>query len=398
MKKVWLLARLTYRQHLRAGTFLILTFALPLLMVIAGVVPVILMMNEITPRLGYVDQSKQLAPVSRIEVDGEVTSLAAFDTPEAAQAALAQNTIDGYLLIPANYYQGQAPRFYAAEAPGPHTNEVLTEFMQQAMLTGQPDWVVERLADPSNLTYVVRASGKQVAEGPNLLIYVATPAVLALVFALLVFTGAGQMGAAVVQEKEQRSLEMVITSLAPWELVMGKVLGITLLTLTQLIIWVTGGAIALGLILFAVGVSSLGVNWAAFLWAALLGIPGYFLYAVLGAGLGIIAGDRQQARQLSGLLGFIGLAPLYLMGLLVNHIDGPLAIGLTLFPLTAPIIALFRMALTQVPTWQLLASLLILLVSLTVSVWLVGRIFRSAMLMFGQSQRPKQIWRALRQA
>lgn len=398
MKKVWLLARLTFKQHLRSGTFLILTFGMPLLMIIAGAVPIISMLNEATPRLGYVNQSQQLAPVSQVEIDDELVSLAAYDTPQAAQAALAQNAIDGYLLIPADYEQGQTPRFYAAEEPGPRANEILTEFMRRSMLAGQPDWVAERLANPAQLTYVARASGKQVAEGPGLLLHVATPAVLALVFALLVFTGAGQMGAAVVKEKDQRSLEMIITSLAPWELVSGKVLGITLLTLTQVAIWMTGAAIAVGLALFANGVSSLSINWEAFTWAVLLGLPGYFLYAVLGAGLGIIAGDRQQARQLSALLGFIGLAPLYLMGFLVNHMDGPLAIGLTIFPLTAPIFALFRMALTQVPTWQLVASLLILLVSLLVSVWVVARIFRSAMLMFGQSLRPKQIWRALRQA
>jgi ABC-2 type transport system permease protein len=134
------------------------------------------------------------------------------------------------------------------------------------------------------------------------------------------------------------------------------------------------------------------------LWAALLCGPGYFLYAFLAAGLGLIAGDQQQARQLSGLLGFLGLAPLYFMGALVNAMDGPLAIGLTWFPLTAPVIALFRLALTQVPVWQLIVSLAILILSLAASIWFVARIFRSAMLLYGQSLRPKQIWQVLWQA
>jgi ABC-2 type transport system permease protein len=300
-------------------------------------------------------------------------------------------------VVPDGYFEGESPRFYALEAPGPNTNEVLSVFLREAMLAGQPDWLAARLADPSRLTYVTPGANQQVAEGAGLLIYAATPAVLALAFGLLVFTGAGQMGAAIVQEKEQRSMEMIITSLAPWQLVSGKVLGITLLSLTQFTIWLTGGAIALGLAFFAGSLSSVSINWQALTWAALLGIPGYFLYAALGAGLGVVAGDRQQARQLSALLGFVALGPMYLMGILINALNGPLAVGLTLFPLTAPIFALFRMTLIQVPAWQLLASLLILLASLVATVWAVGRIFRSAMLMAGQAIRPKQLWRALRQ-
>ena len=151
-------------------------------------------------------------------------------------------------------------------------------------------------------------------------------------------------------------------------------------------------------VLAAAGGQTLSIPWEAVIWATLLGVPGYFLYTVLASGLGIIAGDRQQARQLSGLLGFVGLSPLYFMGILINDLDSPLALGLTWFPLTAPTVALFRMALSQVPTWQLAVSLAILIASLVVSVWFVARIFRAAMLIYGQSLRPKQIWQVLRQA
>jgi ABC-2 type transport system permease protein len=266
------------------------------------------------------------------------------------------------------------------------------------LLADQPDWVVERLSDPSQLTYVARATGEELAEGSAVLIQVVTPLVLALAFGLLVLTGSGQMGAAIVEEKDQRAMEMVITSLAARELIIGKVLGITLLTVTQAAIWATGAGMAIGLALTATGGVPLNIPWRAVSWALLLGVPGYFLFAVLAAGLGIIAGDRQQARQLSGLLGFLGLVPLYFLGVVINAMDGPLVLGLTWFPLTAPMIALFRMALSPVPTWQLVVSLVILIASVIGSVWFVTRIFRAAMLAYGQSLRPGQIWRALRQA
>jgi ABC-2 type transport system permease protein len=69
-----------------------------------------------------------------------------------------------------------------------------------------------------------------------------------------------------------------------------------------------------------------------------------------------------------------------------------------LFPLTAPMFTLLRLALAGVPTWQLWLSLGIVVLSLLASIWFVARIFRSAMLIYGQSLRPRQIWRALREA
>jgi len=397
MSKVWLLAGQTYRHYLRSGTFLILTFGLPLLMIIAGAIPIFSMSRVDLTQVGYVDQTGQLdVPEGQLE-EIEVT-LTVYPDPETARIALAEGDIDGYLLIPEDYFQKQPPRFYGREEPGPTLKEALAGLMRRAMLTDQPAWLPERLADPSQLTYVAQTTGQEVAEGPGLLIQVGTPLVLAILFGLTIFTGAGQMGAAMVREKENRAMEMVITSLAPWELVAGKVLGITLLTLTQIAIWGAGGAIAVGLTLAATGVQAFTVPWTALLWATLLCGPGYFLYAVLAAGLGIIAGDQQQARQFSGLLGFVGLAPLYLMGALIKNLDGPLALALTWFPLTAPMVALFRMALSPVPSWQLGLSLVILLVSLAAGVWFVARIFRAAMLLVGQQLRPKQIWRVLWQA
>jgi ABC-2 type transport system permease protein len=83
---------------------------------------------------------------------------------------------------------------------------------------------------------------------------------------------------------------------------------------------------------------------------------------------------------------------------LIQAPNSPLAIGLTLFPLTGPIFALLRMALVEVPVWQLALSMAILIMSLLIGIWFVTRIFRAAMLMYGKSFRPKQILLALREA
>jgi ABC-2 type transport system permease protein len=399
MSKIWLIATTTYRRRIRSSTFLFLTFGLPVLMVIAGAIPFIRARGGDLPAVGYVDQTGRLAPVTQVAIEDVTLTLTAYADIGAAQAAYQRGEIAGYLVIPGNYFQGQPAAFYAKEEPGGKLEEALTAFMRRAMLPDEPAWTLDRLADPSEVTYVARDSGEEIAQGPAVVVRFATPLVLALVFALAVLTGASQMGSAIVREKDQRSMEMIITSLAPRELVAGKVLGMTLLSLTQVGVWAVGGGIAIGLALSsAVDVQTLSIPWEALMWALLLGVPGYFLYAVLASGLGVIAGDSQQAQQLAGVLGMLGLAPLWFMGLLINALNGPLAVGLTLFPLTGPMIGLFRMALVEVPTWQLITSLAILMASLIGSIWLVARIFRAAMLMYGQALRPRQILQALREA
>ena len=399
MRKIWLIATTTYRRRIRSGMFLFLTFGLPVLMVIVGAIPFIRARGDDLPAVGYVDQTDRLAPVTQVTTEDATLTLTAYADTDAAQAAFQRGEITGYLVIPDNYFQGQPAAFYAEEEPGGKLTVALTAFMRQAMLPDEPAWTLDRLADPSEVTYVARDSGEEITAGPAVAVRFAIPVVLALVFAIAVFTGANQMGSAIVREKEQRSMEMIITSLAPRELVAGKVLGMTLLSLTQVGVWAVGGGIALVLAFSSVvDVQTLSIPWEAPLWALLLGVPGYFLYAVLASGLGVIAGDSQQAQQLAGVLGLLGLAPLYLMGLLINALDGPLAVGLTMFPLTAPMIGLFRLALVEAPTWQLITSLAILVVSLIVSIWLVARIFRAAMLMYGQALRPRQLLQALREA
>ncbi len=399
MRKTWLVAATTYRRRVRSGMFLILTFGLPAVMVIAGLIPVLRDRGNELPDVGYVDQTGRLAPVSQVSLEDTLLNLTAYPDTAAALAAFQRGDIGGYLVIPPGYFEGEPATYFGQESPGEKLEDVLAIFMRQAVLPDQPMWLIERLQKPSQITYVARDSDVEATEGPTLILRIAFPSILALLFVFAVFTGASQMGSAMVREKDQRAMEIIITSLAPRELVAGKVLGMSLLSLTQVAVWAIGGLIAAGLALSNVlDFQSLSIPWRALVWSVLLGVPGYYLYAVLASGLGVIAGESQQAQQLAGFLGFVSLVPLWLIGQIVEAPDGPLAIALTLFPLTGPLIGLVRMSLTDVPTWQLAGSLALITTTLAGSIWIVARIFRAAMLMYGKVLRPGQIVRALREA
>ena len=405
MKKIWLVAKTTYRERLRSGMFLILTFGIPLLMIGAGVVGFLVASPDegtVPETIGYVDETGELAPDQSVtisegllELDEEII-FRAFPSAEAAEVAYLAGDIGGYLFIPAGYFDGEAVTYYSDAETGAVLEAGANLFLQRALLTDRPDWVFARLEDPATYTYVGQASGEAVTEGPALIIRLLTPAFLAMVFVLAVLFGTSQMGSAIIREKEQRAMEMVITSLRPMELVAGKVLGMTLLSLTQFAIWTVGGVVALYLAFSdRLDLQGLVIPWESLLWGVFLIVPGYFLYALLAAGLGIIAGDAQQAQQLAGIMSFLGLAPIYVLGPILSNPDGPLAVGLTLFPLTSPSVALLRTAFAGVPAWQMGTALALLLASLFLTILVVTRIFRAAMLNYGKALRPREIWQAL---
>jgi ABC-2 type transport system permease protein len=379
--------------------FLVLTFGLPVIMFISAAIPIFVLNQESSlSTIGYVDQTGQLAAVAGVSSGERSLTFISFPSVTAARAALQQEEIGGYLVIPAGYFEDQPATFYADQPPGEGLKTGLATFMRKAMLANQPEWLLERLADPTDVTYAVQADNVEITEGLGLAFQVALPFVLVLMFAFIVLTGTNQMGSAIIREKEQRSMEMVITSVSPQQLVAGNVLGLALLSLTQLAIWSAGGALAVGLMLASLPeMQRIVFPWHVISWALLLGIPGYLLYAVLAAGLGVIAGDSRQAQQLAGLLGLLGMVPLWLAGLLLSAPNSPIIVALTLFPLTAPMISLMRMALGTVPLWQLIASFWLIIISLLASIWLVARIFRAAMLMYGQALRPGQLIQALRE-
>lgn len=400
MRNLWLIATTTYRRRIRSGTFLFLTFGIPLLMVAVVAVPLFgLQRGRDFPPLGYVDQTGRLGDITGFRTDVSTLNVTRYEAIDAARTALDQGTIAGYLVVPEGYFDGESVTFYGEERPSAALEGMLSAMLRQAIAPRASPATLDRFSDPSELTYVAVSTGQKVSQGLPQILRFATPALLAVVFALAVFTGANQLGTAVVREKDQRAMEMVITSLSPWELVTGKVVGMTLLSLTQVTVWLFAAVLAVVIsIVSAPTVPELVIPWRALIWGPLLGIPGYFFYAVLAAGLGIIAGDSEQARQLAGMLGFVGLSPLYFLAPITSNPNGPIALALTFFPLTGPIIGLVRMVIVEVPTWQLATAAGILLVSLAAGIWAVTRVFRAAMLLYGQTLRPKQILQALSQS
>ena len=223
------------------------------------------------------------------------------------------------------------------------------------------------------------------------------PIVAAILLIMAIFTSSGYLMQAVVEEKENRTMEILATSISPTQIMSGKVIALIGVGLTQVLAWalfpILGVLVARAYLPFlqdvTIDVRQLGLM-------LLLVTPTFILIAALMAAIGATVTESREGQQVSGLITMPVMLPFMLMGVLVNNPSSPVAMVLSFFPLTSALTLLLRMAFSSVPPWQVYLSTAILLVSGIGSLWLAGRIFRLGMLRYGQRMTWKDILQAIR--
>jgi ABC-2 type transport system permease protein len=218
------------------------------------------------------------------------------------------------------------------------------------------------------------------------------PIVAGILFVMVINTSGGYLLQAVVEEKENRTIEIVITSVSPGQLMAGKIMGNLSVGLTQLLIWLLFPVLGfLVLRRFSPLVQGLYLD-PEYVWLLLLTlIPAFILIAALMATIGATATEAREAQQIAGLFTLPVVAPFWFFVPLMTDPHGTLALALSLFPLTAPVSLPLRAAFTVVPLWQSALSISLLILSAAMALWLAGRAFRSGMLHYGK----RLSWREL---
>jgi len=125
-------------------------------------------------------------------------------------------------------------------------------------------------------------------------------------------------------------------------------------------------------------------------------ILGYLLFSVLLAGVGAVSPTAREGQQLSAIFTIAAIIPFYFMPVLINNPNNPVSTVLTLFPITAPVTVMARLGLSDIAVWELIVSILILIISIIGGLWLSARIFRTYLLMYGKRPGLKEIVRSIR--
>lgn len=388
MRKIWLVAKSEYLKRVAKKSFLAGTLLIPIMFgVIIGVTIFIIERDKNTKPFGYVDHSSILASGLIPESDGneERIDIIAFPNEESAHTALESGEIQAFHILPENYLESQkVDLYYWDEYPA---NSVLHEFddyVRANLLPAGPDEIQNRIIDGSNLTLHSSDGKRQYDENIGFIILL-FPLAVGMFFIFAVMGASGYFLQAITDEKENRTMEIAITSLSPWQLISGKSIGLIGVALSQIAIWLASiaGAWMIALRFFP-EIQGLKLPWDVLLVFAAFFIPSFALIGGMMAAIGGAVTELQEGQQIAGILNLLFTFPLFLTALVFANPDSPWLIFLSFFPTTSFLTITLRWGLTIIPLWQIIVSWLILVLSGTFTIWIASRIFRIGMLRYGQ--------------
>jgi len=400
MRKLWLVAKHEYLIRVRKRSFLLAVLGLPLLMVAIGVVAALVAIRGGDSRpVGYVDHADFLNPevLSALQNAREsFPEYISFADEATAQSSLEAGDIQSFYVVPEDYIVSKELRsVYAENDPSEFVSERFGDYIQASLIVEQPSAVRERLLTGYSLTVRSSDGRRELSEGN--VFDIALPFIIAMFMFFAIASIGGYMLEAVTQEKEDRTMEILTTSVSPFQLMGGKALGLMCVSLTQILVWVI--ALVIGAVVGARYVEALqnvNIPWEMLIVAVLYFIPTFALIAGMMISIGATVTEMQQGQQISGMLNMLFMLPVFFGVLIVTNPGSPLLVVLTLFPTTAFLTILLRWGTSVIPLWQLAVSWIVLVGSAGGTVWLAGKILRLGMLRYGQRLRLKGIIEGLR--
>ena len=314
--------------------------------------------------------------------------------------------LDVYLIIPQDILATGKAEFYGRNTGDIFTRETVSSRLNSALrelrLTEEhvPPKVVKELSRRVSLTSTkVSARGEEKDSGGGFFVVFAFGFVIYLTTLMY-----GQMIlAAVIEEKETRIAEILFSSIRSFTLMMGKLVGVSLVALTQLGIW---GLAFMVFALYGVGMlAAQGVPISLphippmmFVYFTLYFLLGYFLYATMYALVGSMVTTTQEGGQLVLPIVLLLVGGFYLAFPIIRSPNSSLAFWASMFPFFAPVTMLVRIVTETPPWWQIALSLLIGFGTVVGLIWVASRIYRVGMLMTGKKASIPEVWRWVRQA
>ena len=217
---------------------------------------------------------------------------------------------------------------------------------------------------------------------------------------MAIFTSSGFLLQGLGEEKENRVMEILLSSVSPRQLITGKVLGLGAAGLVQIVIWLVSARYLADMASTSIGgmLSTLSISGEFLLVSLVYFILGYLLFAIIMAGAGSIGATARESQQLSVVFTLSAVVPFYFIAAIMENPDGMVSRVLTFIPFTAPITVMMRMGIAEIPMWQLGISVTLIIATIFGLLFIVAKIFRTFLLMYGKTPKLGEIIRMLRQA
>ncbi len=268
-------------------------------------------------------------------------------------------------------------------------SEVDSSHIERAIALGRP---IDLFTPDKTGAFVLKDDTKELT---NFLL----PFILAMMMGMAIITGGQYLLQGVSEEKETRILESLLCTVSPDDLVFGKLVGLGSAGLTLVGVWLVGGIIMLGTTFSFVKVEFSATLAIA---GALYFLLGYTFYSSLMTGIGAITNNLREAQQMAMLFTMANFFPFYVLAKILNSPNSGIAVGMSLFPPTAPTTMMLRLAAgsmtgAQIPLWQVAASLGLLALTAFVTLKVSAKVFRLGLLLYGKTPTLPEIMKLVRQ-
>ena len=438
MNKLRLIIQHEYMTIVGKKSFIIMTLLIPFLILIVGCIPVLLAYinssaDTSVTRIAVIDESGKYGSAFKNSPNYRFVIMQGDKKVNAHEFYKnAGESIDAVMVIPANVLDNQQATIYSENTIDQGTISMLTnclsDTLARAKIASFNDPDLESKIEQSQVDAQIK-SIKWDEKGDEQEQSATIASVLGMVLALLTYTFVLSYGAmimnSVVEEKTNRIVEVIVSSCKPMELMMGKIIGVGLVGLTQFAIW----AVLIGIGMSVLGVFGLaaagtpdvgamtagmqanssvssdiadimkgimGINWLSLLGNFVIYfIGGYLLYASLFAGFGSAVDQASDSSQFTMPIILIMIIALYAGIACIENPSGPMAVWCSIIPFTSPIVMMVRLPF-DVPWWQLLLSIVLLYATALGCIWISSRIYQTGILLYGKKRSFKEVLKWVR--
>ena len=328
------------------------------------------------------------------------------DVRRELDAQVLKGQLDGYVIIPKNVLESSE-----VEYRGRNTGDVITSSQirdrinravrDQRMAENKIDpALMSKINQPVKMTTnkVTETGGEKDTGGGFAFVFI----VGFMIYITIIMYGQVVL-AAVVEEKETRIAEMLFSSVRSFPLMIGKLISVSLVAVTQLAIWaLVFGAFTLwgvdALSASGMSISLPHISASFFIYFLLFFLLGYFIYATIYALVGSMVTTTQEGGQVAMPILFLLIMGFYLGFTVIRSPGSPLAFWVSMIPFFSPITMIVRIVTQTPPLWQIALSLAIGYATVVLLIWLAARIYRIGMLMYGKRATIPEVMRWIRQA
>ena len=396
MKKIIDVARYEYIHHVAKRRFWIALLGIPVgFLLIMALSMLFSYLSFDTEPVGYVDQANLITQPQEVpEKIGFMDifiQLIPYADEETARADTENGILQGYVVIPAGYQSTYNVTYYSNEQPGSEVLNQINWLIRENMLLQQQIPHLERIEAGSQIS-LQSLDGSQSSDGTGWhLIFV--PILIGILYFILVMSCGGYLLQSLVEEKQNRTMEIMITSMSPNQLMIGKIIGNLGVGFTQILVWVV--ILAIGLLVFRdrlpfLGDLSLSPGYMAISLALL--VLAFIVSAGLISIIGATMSTVEEGQSVNGLMVLPTVLPFYFFQTFLSNPNGIIPRILSYFPLSAPLSLSLRMAFTKIPTWEIISVFAILIISIALVFWLSGKAFRRGLLEYSKKLKLRDLF------